>query len=502
MNNQLVSSSSFSSPPSWKYDERIHAAILQIIYTRHWSIRESTPSLIANLQNEKQYHQHSSKQLKSQGFLLWCLDELVEILQCRESKQQIVLPVFYKVDPSHVRSQISSFGDAFTELECKFKDNKEKILAWRRALREAANLSGHPFRKGEYIYLFPLLLCVMNIKKFKLLVPQDCIEVVVKNAIITIEGNKILMHGLLEKVGKHIVWEESPTEPDVYHVLTENKGTKKIRGIVVELPEHDVIPLNVQSFLQMVNLDIFVHNALYSRRICYLPNDLRWIELGLPFNIERKHTVVFNLPSNYHPGYLVRFDVSYSGIRQLKGFENLAKLSNMNFSGCEFLEKIPDFSKIPSIKHLDLSECKSLVEVDDSIGFLDKLLTRFAKRLGLRSLEKLCLSGCTKLESFPEIEEDKMESLIKKCIRELPSSIAYLTGLQRLDAELIATDLDTLDDYCVTLTLPKLDYRDLEGCSLSEIDFLVPLDCWFTIRSLNLSQNNFASLPECISNFI
>ncbi|TQE05655.1 hypothetical protein C1H46_008788 [Malus baccata] len=27
----------------------------------------------------------------------------------------------------------------------------------------------------------------------------------------------------------------------------------------------------------------------------------------------------------------------------------------MNFSGCEFLEKIPDFSKIPNIKHLDLN---------------------------------------------------------------------------------------------------------------------------------------------------
>ncbi|BBG96727.1 Disease resistance protein TIR-NBS-LRR class family [Prunus dulcis] len=35
----------------------------------------------------------------------WCLDELVKILQCKQSKQQVVLPIFYKVDPSHVRNQ-------------------------------------------------------------------------------------------------------------------------------------------------------------------------------------------------------------------------------------------------------------------------------------------------------------------------------------------------------------------------------------------------------------
>ncbi|XP_050132807.1 toll/interleukin-1 receptor-like protein [Malus sylvestris] len=79
----------------------------------------------------------------------WCLDELVKILQCRESKKQIVLPVFYKVDPSNVRNQTGSFGGAFTDHESNFKDNMEKVLMWRRALTEVADLSGHHFRKGE-----------------------------------------------------------------------------------------------------------------------------------------------------------------------------------------------------------------------------------------------------------------------------------------------------------------------------------------------------------------
>ncbi|XP_021809385.1 TMV resistance protein N-like [Prunus avium] len=81
----------------------------------------------------------------------WCLDELVKILQCKQSKQQVVLPIFYKLDPSDVRKQTSKFGDAFEGLiESKFKDNEEKVLIWREALTKTANLSGHTFKDGEY----------------------------------------------------------------------------------------------------------------------------------------------------------------------------------------------------------------------------------------------------------------------------------------------------------------------------------------------------------------
>ncbi|RVX01240.1 TMV resistance protein N [Vitis vinifera] len=43
----------------------------------------------------------------------WCLDELVRIMECREEMGKIVFPVFYHVDPSHVRNQKGSYGEAF-----------------------------------------------------------------------------------------------------------------------------------------------------------------------------------------------------------------------------------------------------------------------------------------------------------------------------------------------------------------------------------------------------
>ena len=45
----------------------------------------------------------------------WCLDELLKIVKCKETKGQIILPMFYKVDRSDVRLQTSSVGDAFAK---------------------------------------------------------------------------------------------------------------------------------------------------------------------------------------------------------------------------------------------------------------------------------------------------------------------------------------------------------------------------------------------------
>lgn len=72
----------------------------------------------------------------------WCLDELVHIMECKKKLGQIVIPVFYHVDPSHVEEQIGDFGIAFVRLREKFKENMGKVKKWRAALTEAANLSG------------------------------------------------------------------------------------------------------------------------------------------------------------------------------------------------------------------------------------------------------------------------------------------------------------------------------------------------------------------------
>ncbi|XP_040996295.1 disease resistance protein RPV1-like [Juglans microcarpa x Juglans regia] len=80
----------------------------------------------------------------------WCLDELVKILECKKSKQQIVLPVFYHVDPSDIRHQRGSFGEALAKHAEKLNGDSVKLQLWKAALQEVANLSGyHLIRNGN-----------------------------------------------------------------------------------------------------------------------------------------------------------------------------------------------------------------------------------------------------------------------------------------------------------------------------------------------------------------
>ena len=72
----------------------------------------------------------------------WCLDELLKILDCVKVMGHRALPVFYKVDPSHVRKQTESFAEAFAKHEQVYRENMEKVLKWREALTVASGLSG------------------------------------------------------------------------------------------------------------------------------------------------------------------------------------------------------------------------------------------------------------------------------------------------------------------------------------------------------------------------
>jgi len=70
----------------------------------------------------------------------WCLDELVEILKCKEDQGQIVMTIFYDVDPSSVRKQKGDFGSTFMKT-CEGKSEEVK-QRWTKALTHVANIKG------------------------------------------------------------------------------------------------------------------------------------------------------------------------------------------------------------------------------------------------------------------------------------------------------------------------------------------------------------------------
>jgi hypothetical protein len=72
----------------------------------------------------------------------WCLDEVKKIVDCKKNRGQIVVPIFYDIEPTHVRNQTGTFESAFYTHQQRFFDRPNKVQKWRDALREATNLSG------------------------------------------------------------------------------------------------------------------------------------------------------------------------------------------------------------------------------------------------------------------------------------------------------------------------------------------------------------------------
>ncbi|MCH83412.1 TMV resistance protein N-like [Trifolium medium] len=77
-------------------------------------------------------------------------------MECHRTIGQVVVPVFYHVDPSEVRHQKGKFGIAFQCLldkiskELEFNSSWERVmLSWRETLREAASIAGFVILKSR-----------------------------------------------------------------------------------------------------------------------------------------------------------------------------------------------------------------------------------------------------------------------------------------------------------------------------------------------------------------
>ncbi|XP_059653788.1 disease resistance protein RUN1-like [Cornus florida] len=105
-------------------------------------------------EEEKKLVPDCSKQSSNQGFPLsysqkhytssdWCLDELVKIMDCKRTLNQIVIPIFYDGEASDVRKQKGCYSFDQPNPSHRMQFDLKSVEKWRSALTEASHLSGH-----------------------------------------------------------------------------------------------------------------------------------------------------------------------------------------------------------------------------------------------------------------------------------------------------------------------------------------------------------------------
>ncbi|KAI4324075.1 hypothetical protein L6164_023639 [Bauhinia variegata] len=229
--------------------------------------------------------------------------------------------------------------------------------------------------------------------------------------------------------------------------------------------------------------------------------------------------------------------VSFKDCKNLKYLPSKLEMSSMEdliLSGCSKVKQLPEFGE--SMEHLSSLTLSgtSIEELPLSLGCLiglDVLNLQDCKNLcclpstiqNLKSLRILNISGCSRLSRLPENLKE-IKSLMEvnasgTAIAEVPSCILDLEHLQKLSFEgCKRLESKTWINWLLELwsipqvpmdfsfrlprsfsTLPMLRILNLSYCNLSEGSIPGDIECLYFLERLDLSGNNFISLPNSIS---
>ncbi|KAK7283870.1 hypothetical protein RIF29_13618 [Crotalaria pallida] len=391
------------------FTSHLHAALLQhqletFIDYRLQKGDDVWPSLVQAIQDST-----VSLVIFSQNYAssTWCLNELIEIMeQHNKKKDHVVVPVFFKIDPSHVRKQTHSYQTVFTKHEQDIKISSNMIHKWKETLFQAANLSGFDSR----VYR----------------TEHDLIEDIIKLVLHKLNHKKYLPN--TKDMGHEIIRGESSDNPgrrsrlwdsgEVYDVLTSDKGTDAVESISLDMSQINDLHLHSHAFQNMPNLRLLAFDNSINFRIkksnnyMCIPADLH-LPINLVYLRWDNYPLKF-LPSTSYWEKLVDLSLVNSNVEKLwNGKQSLRDLPE-NLVACHIcltdsmklghdasitLRTILPFPVFTNVTDLSITSSK-LSQLPDNIWLLS-------------SLEFLSLSGCNLIS--------------------LPESIKYLPRLVRID---------------------------------------------------------------------
>lgn len=218
----------------------------------------------------------------------------------------------------------------------------------------------------------------------------------------------------------------------------------------------------------------------------------------IPFNISLESLLILTL----------------SGCSRLKNFPkivgNMQSLKELHLDGTSIQELHPSIELLTGLVLLNLKNCKNLLNLPSTIG-------------SLTSLKTLTLNSCSKLDRIPEslgnISSLEMLDVTGTCVNQAPLSLQLLTNLEILNCQGLSRKfIHSLFPcwnfswnysnsqglkwtYCFN-SFGSMRNLNLSDCNLLDGDIPNNLESLPSVQILDLSGNNFTSLPESLCQLV
>ncbi|KAG2325159.1 hypothetical protein Bca4012_039651 [Brassica carinata] len=326
-----------------------------------------------------------------------------------------------------------------TSLDRKIEDVLR--VGYETLLREDRNLFLHIacFFTNENVDHMTNLLAKSNLE-----VTNGLNTLADKSLVKVSTDGRIVMHCLLQKLGRQIVIEQS-REPgrrqflvdpqEICDILANETGTESLIGISFDMSEISEFSISNRAFAGMRNLQFLkfylskpgLHLKVSLLDDMEYPPILRLLDWN---SFPRKR-----LPSTFRPECLIELRMQFSKLEKLwRGVQLLVNLKKIDLSYSFKLKEIPNLLEASNLEIMRLVFCKSLVELPTSIlnlHKLKKLIMKGCKKLqfiptniNLASLEEIDMSNCSSLTSFPDISRSIKHLNVRNTkIREVPPTI-------------------------------------------------------------------------------